>query len=634
MSIRTEPQRLFVAVLALASVAGACEAPERVIIRTDGLGSVRQESREFKIDATRPTRNGNVVTTGVGLSLLATVESPTWEGVTLQATDVHWVGGTVFASYNVRGDRFRGALQVIDVTDPFHPDVTTEAIYPATDIARVRASGDSLFLAAADAEMGATFERFRYVDGALSHLGFEQLGSYSGTFLDIDDYLVHVSYGDEDGGVATFDVSSGDAVRVNEVSEHDARWVGATHDRGIAAIAGTPGRVMLFDGEGAVVAGSEIGAPTWATLRGDRLYLSSDTSGVLVLDMNDLSELGRLATGGTANGSGLAVAGRLAFLANGQEGLVVADFDDPAAPVLLASLDISDDAGSANAVSINGEYIALADGLGGVKILHYHRDVSAPSDDCDGDGITDDADIDDDNDGVLDEDDAEPCNPDLACAPDEGHIDHVARFVGDFYNLPCDHPDVEGRVTGVVPGNHPSDYDWWDDTYYVFSYERDSLVMSYSADYFPVDTGLCGDPFYFAAHWYTTAIVSEDGVYTMEIGSDDDSWLLIDGEVVTDLGGIHPLRRTSADVYLERGPHRIDVFFAERHVRQSGLEFEIVGRPEGALIDLIQHVCLAPDDDTDGDGQPNAADVSPLTVPEPAPAPESPTGPEDDADGR
>jgi hypothetical protein len=69
-------------------------------------------------------------------------------------------------------------------------------------------------------------------------------------------------------------------------------------------------------------------------------------------------------------------------------------------------------------------------------------------------------------------------------------------------------------------------------------------------------------------------------------------------------------------------------------VRQSGLEFEIVGRPEGALIDLIQHVCLAPDDDTDGDGQPNAADVSPLTVPEPAPAPESPTGPEDDADGR
>jgi hypothetical protein len=82
--------------------------------------------------------------------------------------------------------------------------------------------------------------------------------------------------------------------------------------------------------------------------------------------------------------------------------------------VVLASLDVSDDAGSANAVSLNGEYIALADGLGGVKIIHYHRDVVTGDDDCDVDGI-----LDDDNDGVFDEDGGDRCNPNVVCDPSE-----------------------------------------------------------------------------------------------------------------------------------------------------------------------------------------------------------------------
>ncbi len=60
-----------------------------------------------------------------------------------------------------------------------------------------------------------------------------------------------------------------------------------------------------------------------------------------------------------------------------------------------------------NAVSVHGEYIALADGLGGVKILYYHRTVDASSDDSDAAGIRDSVDLEDDNDGIFDEDDAE-----------------------------------------------------------------------------------------------------------------------------------------------------------------------------------------------------------------------------------
>ena len=170
-------------------------------------------------------------------------------------------------------------------------------------------------------------------------------------------------------------------------------------------------------------------------------------------------------------------------------------------------------------------------------------------------------------------------------------------------------PRRGGPITGLVLGTLPSDYDG----YYVFSLEGDELLMSYSSNYFPVDTGLCGDPFHFAVHWYTTLIVSEAGTYTFEMGSDDDSWLFIDGVLATDLGGIHALCRTSSAAYLSAGPHKLDIYFAERHVVQSGLEFELVGEPEGSMVDIIQHVCLDPDEDIDADGVPNSSDVAPLT---------------------
>jgi fibro-slime domain-containing protein len=293
---------------------------------------------------------------------------------------------------------------------------------------------------------------------------------------------------------------------------------------------------------------------------------------------------------------------------------VIADLADPKAPLMLASLDVSNDRGSANAVSVNGDKMALADGLGGVKILQYERQIEAPPNDCDGDGIPDKDDPDDDNDGVLDEDDYAPCNPDVVCA--DGKIDYKGAFIGDFYNLPCDHKDMETAVTGVVKGKLPTDYDWYDDKYYSFRLERDSLVISYSENYFPVDEGLCGDPFYFAVHWFTTAVPSQPGTYRFEMGSDDDSWLFIDDKLVIDLGGIHAIERESADVYLDQNPHRIDIYFAERHVVQSGLEFEMVKGPSpDARLDFVQHICLDCDTDADNDGETNDDDIAPLTLP-------------------
>lgn len=148
----------------------------------------------------------------------------------------------------------------------------------------------------------------------------------------------------------------------------------------------------------------------------------------------------------------------------------------------------------------------------------------------------------------------------------------IEGYVGNYYNLPDDHPDVEGDITGVVTGDSPFNHDWYDDKYFSFSRVDESLT--FGRDFFPVDDGLPGDPYYFAVHWTANITVNVADNYTFEVGSDDDSWVYIDDEMVSDLGGTHAYWLNSETVYLEEGVHSLDIYFAERHVVQSGFYFD------------------------------------------------------------
>jgi len=167
-----------------------------------------------------------------------------------------------------------------------------------------------------------------------------------------------------------------------------------------------------------------------------------------------------------------------------------------------------------------------------------------------------------------------------------------AGLLGTYYNLSSQHPDMERWITGLdtgfvgntLTGNMPTltpygatrvlQWDWWNPMYYAFQrIDSDSdLQTNFQSSWFPVNTGLSNDPYDFAVHWSGQFYVDENKNYTYSMGSDDDSWLFIDNQLVLDLGGVHGMTWSNYDLFLTQGYHDIDIFFAERHTVQSGFQ--------------------------------------------------------------
>ncbi len=196
-------------------------------------------------------------------------------------------------------------------------------------------------------------------------------------------------------------------------------------------------------------------------------------------------------------------------------------------------------------------------------------------------------------------------------------VQAASGYLGWYYNLdgpmdPNPHPDMETPITGVKTGfvdstlpltltpfgaTYINNLNWYDAQYLSFS-RVDADLKFGTSDWFPVNEGKPGDPYYFAVHWEATITVSLSGSYSFDIGSDDDAWVFIDSSLVFDYGGIHgiTLPLPSGSVTLIAGVHSLDIYFAERHTVQSAFWFEfttpgVVVKPphiiEGSLFSSV-----------------------------------------------
>jgi fibro-slime domain-containing protein len=193
--------------------------------------------------------------------------------------------------------------------------------------------------------------------------------------------------------------------------------------------------------------------------------------------------------------------------------------------------------------------------------------------------------------------------PEPACSPGAGKI------TASYFTLPENHPDMNHDVDGsIVAGlvektlgpdgfpvvtalgrtgkqvsgpiadvNAAGEILWWSTT----STHGVRLEKTVS-DCLPIDRnemfadGFTNDDTYFlTAHYqgfFNTP--SDSTTLGMSEGSDDDSWIFIDGKLVVDNGGVKP--RADApftEKHLEPGAHVLDVFYADRHGSAAELGF-------------------------------------------------------------
>ena len=196
--------------------------------------------------------------------------------------------------------------------------------------------------------------------------------------------------------------------------------------------------------------------------------------------------------------------------------------------------------------------------------------------------------------------------PDIPC----GQLAETTGWYGRYFNYSREHPEMD-----IPPEQWPSQIsghplgiwttDWYDAQY--FSFARIDNTIAFGDDFFPFDSAVTefdnGHEFYFGVHWRGLVEITTAGDYGYYLDSDDDSWLYLDGALVTDLSGISSKELVSDTVYLSAGRHIIDIYFANRQSLQSSFQFywqspEIIVKPVAPDCPLYPYC---------GDGQINQA---------------------------
>ena len=88
------------------------------------------------------------------LTLVGTLAPPTVNGAGVQASDITVNGTKVYVAYNTAGNVQAGAIDVIDIVNPYVLSLTSQALYPTTDIHKVTVNAGKLYAAGATSESG------------------------------------------------------------------------------------------------------------------------------------------------------------------------------------------------------------------------------------------------------------------------------------------------------------------------------------------------------------------------------------------------------------------------------------------------------------------------------------------------
>jgi len=275
------------------------------------------------------------------LSLKAEVAPPSIGGQMLQATSVSIVGNLAVVSYNMVGNPYLGAVDVIDITNKNQPVLRSEALFQNTDVSAVTTSGTNVYLAEATGDTGfaspAVFEVVQLVGNQLVLTGNQRVGlnSFAATSV-ATGTRVYATSGD---GGSLFMINPATFAVTSSIPLHDARWVAVGGGK-VAVIQGTPGTLTVYNESNMSVVGSwafaganVAEAKSHAQLVGGKAFIAAGDSGVQVLSASTGLKVGAVPrpnpdslglSPSVVVTNALTIDQDLMFISNGEAGVYVA----------------------------------------------------------------------------------------------------------------------------------------------------------------------------------------------------------------------------------------------------------------------------------------------------------------------
>lgn len=321
------------------------------------------------------------------LTLIADLEPPVVNGVTLQATDVVTKGKMVYLSYNVAKGEKSGAIDHVNVKKASDPLLISQIIFENRDINSLSLQSNDLYFSGSwNQETTSFVSSVRLKSNQLTdEIVDKPLSGFSGTDIFATSKKIFVTTGDN-GGLYILDhdfeqegyVAYYDARSVYEDKSKDGPWL----------LTGQPGTLINLDDENEVEVEYALGgasiAESKSTLQVEKNWsLSTIGEGGFVAVCSETGEvlkevsppeIERESDEISVTNAAFAVS-KYIFTANGEEGVHVYEMPKNVkskckdfGATYLGYIDFGEDL-SANHIAYRGDYIFVADGLGGFKII-------------------------------------------------------------------------------------------------------------------------------------------------------------------------------------------------------------------------------------------------------------------------
>jgi hypothetical protein len=347
--------------------------------------------------------------------LVAEVEAPLFEGEPLSASDVRVYGNKAYVTYHRQGDVHAGGIEIIDITDPVLPVIRSYGEFDDADMNTLAVddrgayAGLRVFLAGSS-KKGAILRPIltnangelvsRGLDIKLSNAYTDGTIAPSANGIGLSDDYIYMSAGNSFGG--TFQLNRNDFSFAANESYSDAKGIAlngsTTGAYQLSLVAGDNAKLKVhhvgvdrslvhsWDLDPIVhqnVAEPYLGKATLSIREGENVaFIAMNANGVKAINVETGAEVysspvEMLTIGNT---HGLAIDEKFVYMANSDDGLTIGCLPEDGGPMInVQHWDLDESGASANMVQTDGDWVFVAKGGGGLKILRKVHNGAYPS---------------------------------------------------------------------------------------------------------------------------------------------------------------------------------------------------------------------------------------------------------------